>query len=89
MTPAPHNRILIVDDSPAVVAMLAKFFSDPMGHGPAAATPFEVETALQGEEALGKVTQACQAGRPFSLAFVDVLMPPGWDGIETIVKTLI
>ena len=28
--------------------------------------------------------QAVEAGRPYALAFVDVRMPPGWDGIETI-----
>src|SRR5690606_27038348 len=25
-------------------------------------------------------------GRPFSMAFVDMRMPPGWDGIETIAR---
>ena len=27
---------------------------------------------------------ALGAGRPYALAFVDVRMPPGWDGVETI-----
>ena len=30
------------------------------------------------------VQQAAQQGRPYALAFVDVRMPPGWDGVETI-----
>ena len=30
------------------------------------------------------VHQATAAGNPYALAFVDVRMPPGWDGIETI-----
>jgi PAS domain S-box-containing protein len=30
------------------------------------------------------VRAAEAAGRPFALAFVDVRMPPGWDGVETI-----
>jgi PAS domain S-box-containing protein len=33
---------------------------------------------------LQKVQEAEEAGRPFALAFVDVRMPPGWDGVETI-----
>jgi PAS domain S-box-containing protein len=45
---------------------------------------FELDSAFQGQEALAKVQAAEQAGRPFSLAFMDVRMPPGWDGIETI-----
>src|SRR5262249_6328919 len=34
--------------------------------------------------ALEMVRQAAQQGRPYAMAFVDVRMPPGWDGIETI-----
>ena len=30
------------------------------------------------------VEQSIQQGRPYALAFVDVRMPPGWDGVETI-----
>ena len=45
---------------------------------------FEVESAYQGQEALKLVADAVQAGRPFSVAFVDVRMPPGWDGVETV-----
>jgi PAS domain S-box-containing protein len=33
---------------------------------------------------LEKVREANEAGQPYALAFVDVRMPPGWDGIETI-----
>ncbi len=44
---------------------------------------FELASAFQGEEALAAVRAAVKAGRPFAMAFVDVRMPPGWDGIET------
>jgi len=33
-----------------------------------------------------KIRQAREAGSPFAMAFVDVRMPPGIDGIETTVK---
>ena len=45
---------------------------------------YEVDSALQGQEALAMVDRAEQEGRPYSLIFMDVRMPPGWDGIETI-----
>lgn len=45
---------------------------------------FELSSAYQGAEALDKVRSAHRAGRPYALAFVDVRMPPGWDGVETI-----
>ena len=45
---------------------------------------FSIESAFQGREALEKVQQSLAEGRPFAMAFVDVRMPPGWDGIETI-----
>ena len=32
------------------------------------------------------VRKAVEAGRPYATAFVDVRMPPGWDGIETVAR---
>lgn len=58
--------------------------------GPAAATArrveadFELSFACQGRDALAKVEQARKDGKPFALAFVDMRMPPGWDGLETV-----
>jgi diguanylate cyclase (GGDEF)-like protein len=31
-----------------------------------------------------KVREALRAGRPYAMAIVDMQMPPGWDGLETI-----
>ncbi|MCG8552638.1 MAG: EAL domain-containing protein, partial [Desulfobacterales bacterium] len=45
---------------------------------------FEIEYAFQGQEGVDMVQKANEAKNPFSLAFVDGRMPPGWDGIETI-----
>ena len=45
---------------------------------------FEVTSAYQGQEGLALVTQALAEKRPFAMAFVDMRMPPGWDGLETI-----
>jgi signal transduction histidine kinase len=45
---------------------------------------FVVDSAHQGEEGLAMVQQALQNHRPYPLAFIDVRMPPGWDGVETV-----
>src|SRR5690349_20004572 len=45
---------------------------------------FRIDSAFQGQEGLEKVRAACAESAPYAVAFVDVRMPPGWDGIETI-----
>jgi signal transduction histidine kinase len=45
---------------------------------------YEIVSARQGQEALELVRASVDSGEPFALAFVDVRMPPGWDGVETL-----
>ena len=45
---------------------------------------FRIESAFQGQEALALVQKAEAEGDPFVMAFVDIRMPPGWDGVETL-----
>lgn len=93
-------RVLIVDDSEAIHEDFRKVLrrddgggelddaerelfgeTEPSSHaGPC----FELDSAMQGKDALEMVKKAVEEGRPYALAFVDVRMPPGWDGIETI-----
>jgi len=47
-------------------------------------TTFQIDSAYQGKEGLAMVEMALAEGNPYAMAFVDVRMPPGWDGIETI-----
>ncbi len=47
---------------------------------------FQLDSAFQGQEGLEKVRTAFAKGEPYAVAFVDVRMPPGWDGIETITR---
>ena len=51
-----------------------------------AAASFAVDSAYQGREGLAHVQQAVDRGQPYAMAFVDVRMPPGWDGIETTLE---
>jgi len=45
---------------------------------------FEIDSAHQGQEGLALVQRALIEGRPYAMAFVDMRMPPGWDGLKTI-----
>ena len=47
---------------------------------------FEIDCAFQGKEGLEMAQKAKDQGYPYALTFVDVRMPPGWDGIETITR---
>ena len=60
----------------------ASLFGDHVGAS--RAQNFRIDSAFQGQEGLEKVRAACAEGAPYAVAFVDVRMPPGWDGIETI-----
>jgi two-component system sensor histidine kinase/response regulator len=61
----------------------ALFGEAPAATGP---DPFEIDSAFQGQEALERVKRAKAEGRPYAVAFVDVRMPPGWDGVETTAR---
>jgi diguanylate cyclase (GGDEF)-like protein len=45
---------------------------------------FQIDCVSQGEEGIEHFRQAMNQGMPYALAFVDIRMPPGMDGIETI-----
>lgn len=47
---------------------------------------YEIDSAYQGKEGLALVQKSLEEGRPYAVAFVDIRMPPGWDGIETAAK---
>ncbi len=47
-------------------------------------TQFQIDSAYQGQEALQMVAGACERNEPYALAVVDMRMPPGWDGVETV-----
>ena len=45
---------------------------------------FELLHAMSGEEACRIIEAGVQANRPIAVAYIDIRMPPGIDGIETI-----
>ena len=84
---ADFRKILAAPDAVADGALAdleaALFDSDRSGPAAPSGRCFQLTAAHQGREALQLVTQSVAANQPFAMAFVDVRMPPGWDGIET------
>jgi len=95
-----NQRILIVDDNAAIHDDVRKILGIPAREDSAldaeaadlfdgekdalTAVEFEIDSAFQGQEGLAMARRALEEGRPYAMAFVDVRMPPGWDGVETI-----
>jgi signal transduction histidine kinase len=94
-----NRRILVIDDNRAIhedfhkilqtsaeevrydQARAALFGGSPHSGGQ---DQFELDCADQGQQALAMVQSALKDGRPYAVAFVDMRMPPGWDGLETV-----
>jgi len=96
-----NNRVLVIDDNSSIHQDFAKILqkeqrpddineleAEIFGKASPAApqSNFVLDSALQGQEGLEKVRQALAENRPYAMAFVDIRMPPGWDGIETTMK---
>ena len=93
-----NNRVLIVDDQPdihgdfqemlrpnPVTALLEDLAAVAFSDEPAAAflPTFELAHASEGEEGCNAIRAAKTSNRPIAVAFVDIRMPPGIDGVET------
>lgn len=94
-----NRRILVIDDKEAIHADFRKILTSStkrtavsesyealfgetqqVADGPS----FEIDSASQGEIGMDLVVQSIKDRKPYAMAFVDMRMPPGWDGIETI-----
>jgi len=84
------RKILGAGAAPAKLALKAAraaLFGDDgpaVKPGKTAPASFDLDSAYQGEAGLAKVEASLREGRPYAMAFVDMRMPPGWDGVETI-----
>ena len=79
-------KVLGTDAEQAAQDTLAVLEAGILGATPSVAMrpQFEVESAHQGRDGVEMARAAVAAGRPYAMAFVDMRMPPGWDGLETI-----
>jgi diguanylate cyclase (GGDEF)-like protein len=86
--PAIHQDFAkILGAGPQPVAALASVESLLFGDAPAVVRQrarYVLEFASQGQEGVERAKRATTAGRPLAIAFIDMRMPPGWDGLETI-----
>lgn len=94
-----NRRILVIDDNQSIHEDFRKILAPPKDSnvldqaravlfGEAPSLPLQEPYALdftdQGQKGLGLVQSAQREGNPYAMAFVDMRMPPGWDGLETI-----
>ena len=96
------RRILVIDDNRAIHEDFRKVLSatkpqpSPLAEAEAVLfdekpetevrPSFHLDSAYQGKEGLALVRQSIQDHQPYAVAFVDIRMPPGWDGVETTQK---
>jgi|GEM_PF-1450202 len=87
-----HDFRLILDRSARVARQASlddlerELTGGPAAPAPAAQPAYELCFAHQGEDAVRAAADARRADRPFACAFVDIRMPPGIDGIETVAQ---
>ncbi|MDT9630911.1 EAL domain-containing protein [Pseudomonas sp. JV449] len=93
-----NRRILIVDDATSIHLDFRKILcadadAEPsldtleqtlFGTTAVARQAFILDSAYQGQEALDLVSRALATNTPYAMAFIDMRMPPGWDGLQTI-----
>ena len=95
-----NTRVLIVDDQAEIHSDFQEILSKPdnqiasddladvflpVDSENSKLTPtFELTHASSGDEAYQIVKAAKEGDRPFAVAYIDIRMPPGMDGIETI-----
>jgi diguanylate cyclase (GGDEF)-like protein/PAS domain S-box-containing protein len=98
MITSENRRVLFVDDMPSIHEDFRKILcAAPTsidldaeeallfgGQTAATSLSFEMDSAFQGAEALEKVQASLENGAPYAMAFIDMRMPPGWDGVETV-----
>ena len=99
MSELSNRRILLIDDTPSIHVDFRKILTpmpeqtvelDEMeaelfgSEVKSTRALFELDSAYGGQEGLGKLKWALQENRPYALAFVDMRMPEGWDGAQTI-----
>ncbi|NCE83814.1 bifunctional diguanylate cyclase/phosphodiesterase [Pseudomonas sp. Q1] len=93
-----NRRILIVDDTASIHEDFRKILcaeaegeksldsleATLFGTSAPVRQAFVLDSAYQGQEALELVNRALAQQSPYAMAFIDMRMPPGWDGLQTI-----
>jgi two-component system, NtrC family, sensor kinase len=99
---ARNRRILVIDDNPAIHADLRKILGPGLrtglavsqsevaligvGAAPVPRPLFQIDSALDGAQGLTLIRRGRELNQRYPVAFVDMRMPPGWDGLETAAR---
>ncbi len=75
------NRTL---DQSKLMDLEKELFGDTPAVSGVPVPQYSIDSAMQGEIAFAKVDTAANENNPYAMIFMDVRMPPGIDGIETI-----
>src|SRR5664280_245092 len=102
INPQKSRRILLIDDNQAIHEDFRKILIKPAAPAnglveaeaalfgetaPQMDLPeFQIDSGFQGKEGLDLIEKSLLENHPYAMAFVDVRMPPGWDGVETTAK---
>lgn len=94
-----NTRILIIDDNVAIHDDFKKIlnadlrdeslakFNDVLFNEKSNAISkikYEIDTACQGDEGLNLIKKSFDENMPYAMAFIDIVMPPGSNGIDTV-----
>lgn len=95
-----QKRILIIDDNPAIyddfckvlypgntpskelLDLASTIFEEE--HKPQKQADYQIDFAPRGQDGVAQVKAAINEGWPYVITFVDMRMPNGWGGLETI-----
>lgn len=90
------KKILVIDDIESVRKEIRNYINPPVSaqsmvlqiinknKGEATPLRHHVDEAAQGDEGVEKARHALSQGKGYDLIIIDLAMPPGIDGVETI-----
>ena len=94
------RKILVIDDNVAIHGDIRRLlhrrraddltedeqfiFGGPLTPHTLLQHDYEIDSATSGQEGLALLKAASEKQTPYQMAFVDMRMPNGWDGLETI-----
>ena len=81
-----RNQLGINQKENRLEQQLQKLTTLPNKNINATPSPFTMDHAMNGEEGLHKVSSALDRGTPYAVIYLDMRMPPGWDGLKTAEK---
>jgi len=79
-----YRKILNLNQSPSNAASMEDALFGQSSARPTHGINFHIDSAFQGQEGFDMAQKARESGDPYAVAFIDMRMPPGWDGLRTI-----